>query len=210
MSLQSEIDEPSWSDILRAVQDQVQDRIHTALPGVVQSYDTATQTATVQLAVQLQGVNVPPLQDCPVAWPGGAAGFLHVPLAKGDTCMVIFAESDYSRWWDTGSVSSPAVLTRHGLHAMVIPGLRRAAAPLAVTGGYVTLGAASEVHLGADSASAAVALAPQVLSAFNQLKSALDIVVGKLNALDPTATGAWNTAMTGWDPDPSATKVKAV
>jgi hypothetical protein len=206
----SELNDPSWPDILRAVQTQVQARIHTTLPGRVRSYDVAPQTAEVELVVQLDGEAVPPLAEVPVLWPGGAAGFLHVPLAEGDTVMVLFAEEDFSRWFETGSVSAPAALARHGLHAVAIPGLRRAAAPLAVTTGHVTLAATSALHLGSDTATAAVALNPAVAANYTQLKTALDGVVAKLNTLDPTATAAWNAAMAGWPVSAAATKVKAV
>lgn len=173
MSAFSQIDEPEWPEILRAVQDSLAARIHTSLPAIVKSYDSATQTATVQLAVQLRGNNVPPLSDVPVCWPGGAAGFVHVPLAAGDTCLVVFTEEDFSRWYTTGSVSAPAVLARHGLHAVAIPGLRPGTAPLAVTGGHVTVASSTEVRLGSDTASNFVALANLVDAKLNLLRDAI-------------------------------------
>jgi hypothetical protein len=169
MSGPSEVDQPEWPELLRAVQDNLADRIHTSLPAIVREYDVATQTATVELAVQLLGQNVPPLPEVPVMWPGGAAGFVHVPLTAGDTVLVVFSENDYSGWWATGSVSAPRVLARHGLHAVAIPGLRRAAAPLSVSSGHVTVGAASEVHLGSDGASDPVALKSLVEGALSDL-----------------------------------------
>jgi hypothetical protein len=170
----SEINDPEWPEIIRAVQDQLQDRIHTSCPGIVKSYDNATQTAKVQLAVQLKGVNgemttVPVLEDVPVCWQGGAAGHLHVPLTAGDTVMVVFGESDFGGWWETGSVSSPKSLARHDLNAVAIPGCRRAAEPLDVTGGHVTLAATSALHLGSDGATKAVALEPDVAAVLGDL-----------------------------------------
>lgn len=182
MSVFSTIDEPEWPEILRAVQDSLAERIHTSLPGIVKSYDSATQTAQVQLAVQLLGNSPPPLSDVPVAWPGGAAGFVHVPLAAGDSVLVVFTEEDFSGWYDTGSVSAPRVLARHGLHAVAIPGLRRAAAPLAVTGGHVTVGAASEVRLGSDSASDPVALKSLVEGAVKDLLDGIISAAGSITA----------------------------
>ena len=196
MSLDSEVDQPSWPEIIRAIQAQTQAAIHTALPGIVKSYDTATQTATVQLSVQLQGVSVPPLPDVPVAWPGGAAGFLHVPLTAGDPVLVVFAEEDFSRWWTTGSVSSPAVLARHGLHAMAIPGLRRAAAPLAVTGGHVTLAATSALHLGSDTATDAVTLEPAAATILADIITQLNTVIAALVPTTGVAPGVQATYLT--------------
>lgn len=215
MSLSTDIDEPSWTEILQGVQRKLQERLHTSLPGIVKAYDTATQTATVQLAVQLSGRNVPPLADVPVAWPGGAQGFLHVPLSAGDTVLVVFCESDFSKWFDTGSVSAPAVLARHGLHAVALPGLRRPATAQAATAGHVTLGAAAAVHLGSDTATTAVVLATSPAT----WKTTFDTWVGTLPAtaapftdtMFKAAMQALGTALSGagWPGNFNATKVKA-
>lgn len=162
MSIQTEIDEPEWPEILRAVQSTLQARIHVSIPCIVRSYDSVTQLAEVEFAVQLDAdKKVPPLSDVPVMWPGGVAGFLHIPLEAGDTVLVVFSEEDYSKWWDSGSVSTPAVLQRHGLHAVAIPGLRARGDAFPATGGHATL-AASELRLGSDAASVFVALASLV------------------------------------------------
>lgn len=180
------------------MQDSLAARIHTSLPAIVKSYDVATQVATVQLAVQLRGHSVPPLSDVPVCWPGGAAGFVHVPLAAGDTVLVVFTEEDFSGWHATGSVSAPRVLARHGLHAVAIPGLRRAATPLDVTGGHVTVGAASELRLGSDSASDPVALEPGLAAVLGDFIDAVKTVIAaSLPAGIPTpASAAFATAAT--------------
>jgi len=213
------IDQPEWPELLRAVQEHLAARIHTCLPGIVRSYDVATQTATVELAVQLLGNTVPPLPEVPVMWPGGAAGHLHVPLAAGDTVMVLFSEEDFSGWWGTGSISAPRVLARHGLHALAIPGLRRAAAALAVTGGHVTLAASGAVHLGSDVATQAVVLQTSpatwktVFDAWAALlappgSEATPVTLGSLK----TAMQALSTALgaAGWPANFNAIKVNAV
>lgn len=208
MPSDNELTDPSWPEILRAVQDQLAARLHTALPGIVKSYAVASQTAEIQLAVQLGGENVPPLAEVPVMWPGGAAGFLHVPLAAGDTVMVVFSEEDFGSWYVTGSVSAPSVLARHGLHAVAIPGLRRDGAAFGATGGHVTLAATSMLHLGADNATEFVALASTVTSQLAALKSAI-------NGWAPVANdggAALKTALTSWIATSSAvaaTLVKA-
>lgn len=205
----TDIDTPDWPEIIRALQAQVQSRIHTALPAVIKSYDSSTQTATVELAVQLKGSKVPPLADVPVCWPGGAQGFLHIPLEAGDTCMVVFAEEDFSKWWESGSVSAPAVLERHGLHAMAIPGLRRAAMPQVTGDGRVTLAATDELRLGSDGATQYVALASLVAAQLTALKSAISgaaVVAGDGGAAFKTNLIA---ALSSWPATVAATKVKA-
>jgi hypothetical protein len=210
-----DLNQPEWPEVLRAVQDNLAARIHTSLPGRVVSYDAATQTATVELVVQLLGQSVPPLPEVPVVWPGGTAGHLHVPLEAGDTLMVLFSEEDFSGWFDTGSVSAPRVLARHGLHAVAIPGLRRAAAPLAVTTGHVTLAAQIMLHLGADNATNFVALANLVDARLETLRAAFNghthLTAGTGAPVGPTAL----IPATPGDPVSSlptvaATKVKAI
>jgi hypothetical protein len=205
----SELTDPSWPEIIRALQKQVQSQIHTSLPGKVRSYDVTTQTAEVELLVQLDGVEVPPLADVPVIWPGGSAGFLHVPLAANDTVMVVFAEEDFAKWYDTGSVSAPATLARHGLHAVAIPGLRRAAAPLTVTGGHVTLGATSELRLGSDAASVYVALATLVDARFAALVSYINTHTHTGVTTGPGVSGV-PAPLLAAQASVAATKVKAV
>jgi hypothetical protein len=216
----SDINDPDWPEILRAVQEQLADRVHTSLPGIVKSYDSTTQVASVQLAVQLKGEDgdmktVPVLDDVPVCWPGGAAGGLHVPLAAGDTVMVLFSESDFSGWWATGSVSAPKMLARHDLHAVAIPGLRREASPMAVTGGHVTLAHSSAVHLGSDLATLAVVLQTSPAAwktVFDAWTTALPATGAPLtDTLFKTAMTALGTALSsaGWPGNFNATKVKA-
>ncbi len=206
MSIETDVDLPSWPDILRACQNQLADRIHTALPGICLSYDVTTQTATVQLAVQLRGETVPALADVPVVHPGGAAAFLHIPLATNDTVLVVFSEEDFGPWLVSGSVSAPAVLARHGLHAVAIPGLRRT--PLAVTSGHASL-VASELRLGTDTAANFVALANLVDARISALVTYINTHVHSGVTTGPGTSGAPGAPLAS-QASVAATQVKAV
>jgi hypothetical protein len=199
---------------LRAVQAQLQEHIHVSLPGIVTEYDSTTQVATVQLAIQLKGQDgeyesLPPIAEVPVLWPGAAAGFLHVPLVAGDAVLVVFSEEDYSGWYETGSVSAPVVQARHDLHAVAIPGLRRRGQGFSATGGHVTVASTGNLHLGSDAATAAVALAPAVTSQLADLKTAINGWVPVPN----DGGAALKAALSSWLASSSAvaaTKVRAV
>jgi hypothetical protein len=115
--------QPSWGEVLDAVQGSRLKGVHTAMVGQIRSYSEAEQTAEVTLAVQLETTEgefeeVAPLGDVPVAWPGA--------WAAGDSCLLVFCEESFAKWWDTGSVEQPEVLRRHGLHAVCIPIVARA------------------------------------------------------------------------------------
>ncbi len=115
--------QPRWSEVFDTILSARLRSVHTAMVGEIRSYSEADQTAEVTLAVQLETTDgefqtVPPLGDVPVLWPGA--------WAAGDTCLLVFAEESFSKWFDTGSVEQPEVLRRHGMHAVCIPLVARA------------------------------------------------------------------------------------
>jgi hypothetical protein len=115
--------EPSWGEVLDVILTSRLRSVHTAMMGAIRSYSEAKQTAEVTLAVHLETADgvfeeLPPLADVPVAWPGA--------WAAGDTCLLVFCEESFAKWFDTGSVEPPEVLRRHGLHAVCIPLVARA------------------------------------------------------------------------------------
>jgi hypothetical protein len=112
-----------WGTVLDTVLGARLREVHTAMVGEIRSYSEAKQTAEVTLAVQLESADgefetVPPLGDVPVLWPGA--------WTAGDSCLLVFCEESFSKWFDTGSVEQPEVLRRHGLHAVCIPLVARA------------------------------------------------------------------------------------
>jgi hypothetical protein len=126
----------STAETLRRVLESTLQDVHTALPGVVRSYDAGTQTAEIELGVQRvraaedEDVEedapeaLPILQGVPVLWPRGGGYFLHWPLTAGDSVGVVFSESDMNAWRESGGVVDPGVGTRHGLSgALALPGL---------------------------------------------------------------------------------------
>lgn len=204
MTRPNEARQPPWNAILDAAAAKALGEVHTVLPCIVRSYDVATQTVECESVVEPRENPYPIFSGVPVMWPGGAAGFLHVPLAANDTVLLLFSQEDFSKWWDTGSVSAPAVLARHGLYSIAIPGLRRAKAPLAVTGGHVTLGVANELRLGADAATAFVALANLVDARFETIRTTWFVPTGVGPSGTPAAAGVPALASV------AATKVKAI
>ena len=183
--------EPSLPELLDAAITARLRGVHTALPGTIRSYSEADQTATVELAVQLECTaetfaKVPNLSDVPVVWPGA--------WANGDKCLIVFSEEDPSKWWDTGSVEPPPVMQRHGLHATCIP---------------IVATAGQAVQF--------VALANLVTTALTQLRTAITSAAGTesgagglggMTALDAALTAVPNVPP-GWPGPVAASKVKA-
>lgn len=121
------------SDKFRSLTEKIGSELRVAAPGIIQSYNAATNTATVQLAIrekvnQMDGTtadtDLPLLLDCPVMMPRGGGFALTFPVAAGDECLVVFADACIDSWWQSGGVQNQAEKRRHDLSdGIVIPGL---------------------------------------------------------------------------------------
>lgn len=90
--------------------------VWTALPGIIQSFDSVTLTCEVQPAIQgrqrdadgtIRQVNLPLLLDCPVVFPHAGSCSLTFPIKAGDECLVVFACRGIDFWWQSGGVQPP-------------------------------------------------------------------------------------------------------
>jgi len=111
-------------ETLRLLFNSIRSRIWTALPGIVQSFDAAKMTVSVQPAIsgvirKLDGtttsVRMPVLVDCPVLWTGGGGVTLTYPIAVGDEALVIIASRCIDSWWSQGGLQDPSDLRMHNL-----------------------------------------------------------------------------------------------
>jgi hypothetical protein len=107
--------------------------VHVSLPGKVEKYDAATQTANVQLQVKrmlpdsagsYSSESLPVLQNIPVQFPRTSGAVLALPVAVGDTWRVVFSEMSLDQWRSKGVETSPGDVGRHTLSGGVFqPGL---------------------------------------------------------------------------------------
>lgn len=108
--------------------------VWTALPGIIESFDAATQTAVVQPAVQGQFtasdgtvmlVDLPLIPDVPVQFPSGGGFTLTFPVSAGDECLLVFASRGIDAWHALGGVQQPTAARRHALSdAFAMVGVR--------------------------------------------------------------------------------------
>jgi hypothetical protein len=104
--------------------------LHTALPGIVQSYDATKNTVTVQPAIQRVFVkdgpkNLPLIEDVPAVFPGSGDFVITFPVKKGDECLLIFTERAIDYWYKEGGIQQPSQYRLHHLSdAVAIIGLR--------------------------------------------------------------------------------------
>jgi Phage protein Gp138 N-terminal domain len=138
--------EPTLTEILQDHRDAILGELHVAMPGRVQKYYPATQTADVVPCIlgtipDSNGITIleklPVIPNVPIAWPRGGGGFyLSFPLRgdgwdpdplarkdNGDHVWLVFNSAAIAQWRRTGSVSEPGDLRRSTLsYPFAIPG----------------------------------------------------------------------------------------
>lgn len=137
---------PSESDIADAREDALRLDLETAFPARVQSYDGSAQTADLVPLVRRQVPQpdgshtmeeLPVLPCVPVLFPRMGSAFVSLPVAAGDTGLVIVCSGAIGHWRaGDGEVSDPGDLRRHHpSHAVFLPlGLTPRARALTQTG----------------------------------------------------------------------------
>ena len=120
--------------------DRRQAQLHTGMPGIIEAYDPATQTATVRPALQrihteLDGTRKPQsieaIRDVPVHFPGGGAHTLTFPVKPGDECWIKFSERSIDNWHQLGGTQEPSDWRMHDINdAIVEVGVRSQATKL--------------------------------------------------------------------------------
>jgi hypothetical protein len=119
---------PTLQALLKnAIESRLTD-LHVALPGIVQTYDAAKQTADVQPALQKKYAdgavtNLPLISNVPVMFPRSSVGHLHFPLKRGDQVLLVFVERSVDIFRQKGGVVDPEDFRKHHLSdAIALPG----------------------------------------------------------------------------------------
>lgn len=120
----------SVSTLASVVKAGVENRLkelHTAMPGIVQSFDAVLQLASVQPAIKrifktadgtteiLTPNDLPVLINVPVIFPRGGGFSLTFPVAKGNECLLVFCERSIDNWHKFGTVREPGARRFHHL-----------------------------------------------------------------------------------------------
>ena len=123
---------PSMRQVLESFVLERFSELHTAMPGAVDSFDAAKQTANVKLLLRRKvqkengtvadeaiGIAV----NVPVVFPGAGGFRLTMPLQQGDGVLVIFAEASIDLWQELGGEQNTDSRRFHLADAIAIPGL---------------------------------------------------------------------------------------
>lgn len=117
---------PDFSAVLEAYIAAGLAEVNKTTPARVSAYDADTQTCSVTPMVQvpdsLGGYHqLPDLDGVKVAHIRGGGFMVAVPLTVGDFVLLIFQDQSTAEFHQTGAVSKPKDVRRHGLYAYALP-----------------------------------------------------------------------------------------
>lgn len=130
---------PSFAEVLEDLVSRRLDDVHTAMPGMVEAFDTATLCVDVRLQLKERVTTetgaildqaYPVAVNVPVVFPGGGGFRLVFPLRRGDGVLVVFAEASIGLWQALGGEQPVGTPRRFSLaDAIAIPGLNPSTTP---------------------------------------------------------------------------------
>lgn len=131
-AIMDRIGETAADSVAAAVFRRMQAGLWTALPAIIQSFDSGALTVTARPAIKgvlvgedgvATSVTLPLLLDCPVVFPHAGGLSLTFPISKGDECLVVFSSRCIDAWWQNGGIQPPMEMRLHDLSdGFVIPG----------------------------------------------------------------------------------------
>lgn len=109
---------------LRETIDRALSRMNTCLPGIIESFDAGTQTASILPAIKMRTfidetinhIDLPLLVNVPVVFPKAGGFAITFPVIKGDECLIVFSQRAIDNWHEQGGVQPPdsnAIGCRH-------------------------------------------------------------------------------------------------
>ena len=132
-------------ELLRRVKDDASRAINCMQIGNIESYNSLKNTAVVsikmtRLMADGTEISYPQLEDCPVFILGGGGAAITLPIAAGDTCLVLFNDRNIDNWWYDGRVMAPADSRAHSVSdGIVLVGVRNLAAAKLTPSGSVCI-----------------------------------------------------------------------
>lgn len=126
----------SDAELMRVAMEVILSDVHVAVPAEVQKYTKNRATVLPKVRKPLRGEDggivyedFPSIPNVLVVQQKGGVFGMHVPLAPGDHVVLVFSDNSYSEWRQTGNISSPKDLRRHGAgYPFAFPGVVKNAA----------------------------------------------------------------------------------
>lgn len=100
----------SADEALKNLMRKIKFDMRVSSPGIIKSFDSAKQTVEVQITILEKVVidgkiltkKIPILADVPIFMPRAGNFIITMPIAVGDECLVIFSDTCYDAWFQSG------------------------------------------------------------------------------------------------------------
>ena len=112
-------DTPTMTAVIEKIINKCLLDLHTALPGIIQSYDPVKKKADIRPALKRKFIDDRPdeelnlITDVPVAFLQTNNFIFSIPLQKGDEVLLIFSERSLDKWLKSGATISPEIGRAH-------------------------------------------------------------------------------------------------
>ncbi len=185
------ISDPTLNDLLNLLKYEIFINLNCHAVGTIQAINPSNQTAQVSVNYKKSYtgptaksdpifVDYPILVDCPVVVLSGGAAALTMPIAQGDTCLVMFNDRAFDTWFSSGQVKELPNNRMHSFSdAIAMVGIRSLAAPIS---DYDT---ARAVLRNGD---AKVAVGPSLIELSNNVTSLKVLVNGLIDVIEGLLT----------------------
>lgn len=117
------------AEVLETTFKTLTEDLHTCMPGVVETYDYKTETATIKPLLKKALLNdtfeeLPILVNVPIKFQRSTIAGLTFGLNRGDGVLIIFSERSLEKWKSIGTLTEPGDPRRFDLSdGIALPGL---------------------------------------------------------------------------------------
>jgi hypothetical protein len=115
--------DPDLCSVLDQMTDNIKSSLNCISIGTIQSFDPTDQTATILLNYKRINLydtdkvtDYQPLVKCPVFILNGGGAYITFPIAKGDSCLVLFCDREIDTWFTKGGTNAPQSARVHDLN----------------------------------------------------------------------------------------------
>ncbi len=114
------IPDPQLTDTLFQLKLDIFRNLNAVKVGQIQSFDGTRRTVVAQILFKRilndgTVADYPVLVDCPVFTLQGGGGAIQFPIAKGDTCLLLFSDRNMDAWFKNGASAAPFDARCHDL-----------------------------------------------------------------------------------------------
>jgi len=117
------------TDVLSNHMKSVLSSLYTAIPGVIEDYDSTRPSATIKLSIRRvfsDGSSLPsvPIYKVPVCFPRSQDAAISWPLRSGDSVLVLFSQRSLDDWVNGSGEKAPLDPRTFDMNdAIALPGL---------------------------------------------------------------------------------------